>query len=82
MLIVHYSDFCAAPAEVLRRIYTHCELEVEERIFEEQTARISAPTYYKPEFSQADLRAIEAETGKPLERIQRLSKKRGELEAN
>ncbi len=72
MLIVHYGDFCASPTEVLRRVYRHSELEVEERLFEEQAARISAPTYYRPEFSQADLRTIEEETDTCLKRIQRL----------
>jgi len=72
MLIVHYRNFCAAPAAVLRRVYHHCELEVERRVFEEQAARISAPTYYKTDFSKADLEAIEEETSDCQRRIERL----------
>ena len=73
MLIVDYSDFCKAPAEMLRRIYSHCELEVEEPVFKEQGVRVSAPTYYKPAFSKAEIGMIEEETGRSVERIRRLT---------
>jgi hypothetical protein len=73
MLIVDYSDFCKAPAEMLRRIYSHCELEVEEPVLKEQGVRVSAPTYYKPAFSNAEIGVIEEETGRSVERIRRLT---------
>jgi len=72
MLIVDYNDLCEAPAEALRRIYSHCELEVEELTLKEQASRISAPTYYKPVFSKVEKEAIEEETGRSVERIRRL----------
>jgi sulfotransferase family protein len=72
MLLVHYTEFCNRPAAVLRTLYAHCELAVEERVLEEQAARISAPSYYKTEFSRAELEAIDEETGACVERIQRL----------
>jgi len=72
MLLVHYTDFCNNPAALLRRLYSHCELEVEARIIDEQAARISAPDYYKADFSNAELNAIEEETGACVKRIQQL----------
>ena len=79
MLLVHYDDFCETSAETLWRVYRHCKLEVEDRVIEEQSARISAPTYYKPEFSKAEIGAIEQETGQCMERIQRFIGHRGDL---
>ena len=72
MLIVHYGDFCKAPAAMLQRIYSHCELEVKNEVFQKQASRISAPSYYTPKFSKIEIEIIREETSDTVERIQRL----------
>ncbi|MDY6906505.1 MAG: hypothetical protein SWH61_17675 [Thermodesulfobacteriota bacterium] len=47
-ILVHYDDLCESPAVMLRNIYRHCELEVEEGILNTQASGISAPSYYAP----------------------------------
>lgn len=62
MLVVSYEEFCKAPADALRKIYHHCELDVKDEVLQKQADRISAPDYYKPDFSDNDLAIIREET--------------------
>ncbi len=73
MLIVHYDDFCAKPAETLRITHKHCGLEVYEDLIRAQATRISKPSYYTPDFSDADIEIILEETTPVLGRLRALS---------
>jgi len=72
VLIVDYTDFCTDPAAVLRRVYSHCELDLESGAIMEQAARISPPTYYRVEFGPREIASIREETEKTVSRIQNL----------
>jgi len=55
---------------MLRKIYHHCELEMEDEALEEQAGKISPPEYYKPDFSNEEIDMIDEETRDTVERIQ------------
>jgi len=71
-LIVHYDDLCAETERVLRRVYGHCGLEIDEETLRARASRLSPPAYYEHGFSDADLQAIRAETCATEERIRLL----------
>jgi hypothetical protein len=66
-LVVRYEDICKAPADTLRTVVQHCRLAEVDRLVEQHAPGIRFPTYYKSEFSPAEMDIIEqetAETGK------------------
>ena len=71
-LLVHYDDLCGAPDATLERLYRHCGLEIEAAKLRTQAARIAAPTYYKPDLSDAEIDAIRAATDATAARIRAL----------
>lgn len=73
LLFVDYNDFCKQPAALLQRIYTHCEIEVDDAVIQQQATRISFPRYYTPDFSDTDLKIIHEETRDTVEALQRLT---------
>jgi hypothetical protein len=72
MLLIDYEELCAEPGRVLAQLYRHCELKVAEATIAEQAARIGAPRYYRPEFTEAETRLIRAATDPTAARIKRL----------
>lgn len=72
ILLVSYSDFCNKPAFMLQRIYKHCGIEIKDNVLQKQALEISAPDYYKSDFSESDIEIIHEETGSTVDRIQRL----------
>jgi hypothetical protein len=71
-LLIHYDDLCAAPEATLERLYRHCGLEIEATRLRAQASRIAAPTYYKPDLSDAELDTIRAATDATAARIRAL----------
>ncbi len=71
-LLVHYDDLCAEPDATLDRLYRHCGLDVPETTRRAQAARIAAPTYYKPEFTDQEIDVIHAATARTAARIKEL----------
>lgn len=66
-LIVRYEDLCRQSQQVLADVLRHCSLE-DDRLACEFSAEISAPDYYLPAFSEADLTVLEEETGEAARR--------------
>ena len=56
-LVVRYEQLCQSPRETLTTIFEHCEL-VDWSACDHFAARIQAPTYYHPEFNDAEITAI------------------------
>jgi Sulfotransferase family len=71
-LLIHYDDLCAKPDATLEQLYRHCGLEVSEATRRAQAARIAAPTYYKPDLSEAEIDMIRAATDATAARIRAL----------
>jgi hypothetical protein len=61
-LIIRYRDLCTSPAATLEAAYSHAGLTADAGLIAQQAADISAPAYYDPGFSPAELAAIEDET--------------------
>lgn len=61
-LVVRFEDLCARPAEIVRALFTHCDLEEEDNTVSVLASRIGFPTYYKADFSETELAQIERET--------------------
>ena len=61
-LVVRYEDLCAAPDSVVRGVLEHCRLAATETVIRTFTARLSAPSYYKREFTDEELQTIHKET--------------------
>ncbi|MCA9081162.1 MAG: sulfotransferase [Planctomycetaceae bacterium] len=59
--IIRYEDLCAAPAAVLNRMRTHCQLGDDAK-FAAFAGQIHAPDYYCSKFTDAEQQAITEET--------------------
>ncbi len=57
--IVRYEAMCASPAAMLQTIADHCGLAPGEDFIAKEAAGISAPTYYRHGFSDAELAIIQ-----------------------
>ncbi len=59
-LIIHYEDTCAATGETLQRVFTHLGLNdaAAESIITTRAPTISAPDYYRPDFTAAQVELI------------------------
>ncbi|XSG83297.1 MAG: sulfotransferase family protein [Methyloligella sp. ZOD6] len=60
-LVVRYEDLCANPGGTLAAILDHCDLK-DDGLTGVARETVSAPTYYEPSFSQAEIRAIRDRT--------------------
>lgn len=67
-LIVRYEDLCASPAETMRRVLDHCGLPPG-ALPDLAAATVSAPQYYRPDFSPEELREIEDATRETARRL-------------
>jgi hypothetical protein len=72
-LVVHYDALCADSRAVLRHLYAHAGLSVEEATVAAQAGTLSHPDYYKTPFSAAEIDAIGAATDAAHERIRALA---------
>jgi len=61
VMIVRYEDLCATPLATMSAILDHCGL-LPEGIPEEAARQISAPDYYRPGFTDEQIRAIRERT--------------------
>ncbi|MES1952517.1 hypothetical protein S4A8_16742 [Salinisphaera sp. S4-8] len=62
-LVIRYEDLCGDSRAVLERFYAHCGLDIDNSTFERAAERLRLPGYYKPAFSDAELRLIHDITG-------------------
>lgn len=63
-LVVRFEDLCAKPAEMLRHLFSHSNLTVEDATIEKLASGFRTPDYYRPPFSEADIALIRDITGK------------------
>lgn len=68
-LTVSFEPLCHAPADTLRRLFTHCRLEAPEGMIETEAERIRFPTYYQPDFTDEETAAIRRITGEAAARF-------------
>jgi hypothetical protein len=61
-LVVRYEDLCTAPEAAVRGVLEHCRLDATEWVIRAFTARLSAPAYYREDFTDEELATIRAET--------------------
>lgn len=61
-LVVRFEDLCTAPEETLGKMFAHCGLPVGEHELKCAASGISSPSYYKPGFTDAEMRAVLDET--------------------
>ena len=71
--LVVFEDLCSDPARMLDTMFRHCELDTDDNFLANAAGRISAPTYYKSKFSQAELETIHSVTDSTYDRISRLA---------
>lgn len=64
-LVIPYEDVCAATVECLRRVFTHVGLDDDssEEIIAATAPTVSAPDYYQPGFTAAQVALIRTVTG-------------------
>jgi hypothetical protein len=61
VMIVRYEDLCTHPRETVAEVMSHCGIS-DERLPALAAQRLSAPTYYRPDFSDEERREILART--------------------
>jgi hypothetical protein len=61
-LVVRHEDLCAAPQATIERVLAHCGLAVTDEHCRALARRFHAPTYYRPTFSEPELKTILART--------------------
>jgi len=74
VLILRYEELCQHPAEIVERLFAHCKLEITEDKVRSLAERVQHPSYYQPDFSEAEREMIDELTGPVMERLTALSK--------
>ncbi|NHZ85322.1 MAG: sulfotransferase [Planctomycetia bacterium] len=73
IILVDYDRLCQNPAEILDAIYRKCEITIDESVLGEQAKTISAPEYYKNNFTNVEINQINKETEITLKRLSQLT---------
>ncbi len=73
VLVVGYEDLCAEPLSMIRRLFDHCRLSIDDDQVEKLAARVQFPAYYQPKFSDAERGMIDEITGPVAERLAALA---------
>ena len=69
ILLVDYDSFCKKPLNTLRNLFAHCDLAIDESTLVNQAKTISAPKYYKHNFTNHEIDQIKKETETTLKRL-------------
>ena len=69
ILLGDYDSFCKKPLDTLRNLFAHCDLAMDESTLVNQAKAISAPEYYKHNFTNHELDQIKKETEATLKRL-------------
>lgn len=69
VMLVRYEDLCRNGETTLKQILDHAQLEIADEQIRQLADRLSAPTYYAPDFSEAERRAIKDITGEVETRL-------------
>jgi len=70
IILVDYDELCQNPFKTLDSIYSKCGIILDESILTNQAKTISAPKYYKHNFTNNEIDQISKETAKTLNRIE------------
>ena len=68
-LIVRYERLCEHPADTLQALFSHCKLGLSEAMLNDLASRVQHPTYYEPNFTDAERQLIDDITGPVAERF-------------
>ncbi len=68
-MTVYFDDLCAAPEAVLRQLFAHCQLPLDDQLLAELAGQVTFPGYYQPSFTAEESRLIERLTGPVLARL-------------
>src|SRR3546814_9587613 len=66
---VRFEDLCRRPRETLAQLFAHCDLPDSDVLVAEAAGRMRMPSYYRPDFSAADLATIRELTGPAARRF-------------
>lgn len=72
-VVVSYRKLCEDSERVLRDIYSHARLDVDDKMIEKQGAGLTPPSYYDPDFTREQIDIIGRETSEVFEKILELS---------
>ncbi len=61
-MVVRFEDLCTDPEAIMQALMNHCNLTEEQAIIQKYTDTIKPPSYYKPNFTDAELITIQQET--------------------
>jgi len=61
-LIIRYEDLCDRPEETLLGLFEHVELAIDKASLASHATRLRRPTYYQPDFTEDEKRALRDET--------------------
>ena len=62
ILTVRYEDLCSAPGDTLARVFAHAELDLSPALQASLAGQLSEPTYYRPNFTADEEKALREET--------------------
>src|SRR3546814_12356140 len=60
---VRFEDLCRRPQETLAQLFAHCDLPDSDVLIAAAAGRMPMPSYYRPDFSAADLATVREITG-------------------
>ena len=60
-MILRYEDLCERPKATMRQMMAHCGLAVDDEVLERFAGRLQRPGYYRPDFTEAEMEAIDQE---------------------
>jgi len=73
IILVDYDELCQNPFKILGSIYSKCEMIIDKSVLMEQSKTITAPKYYKHNFTKNEIDLINEETNTTLKRLELLS---------
>ncbi len=67
--VVRFEELCAEPVRTIRSLLRHCRLRADDRLVRRLAEKVRYSHYYRPEFSAADMRTLQAETAETAARF-------------
>jgi hypothetical protein len=67
--LVRFEELCSQPGPTVRAMLEHCGLPVSDLLLDRARQQIRFPSYYRPEFSERELKLIERHTRTTAERL-------------
>ena len=67
--VVRFEDLCGRPRDTLAALFDHCDLPDSGALIDEAAAQMRMPTYYRPDFTEAERATIAEITGPAARRF-------------